>query len=202
MKKQIYVIRHGQTDYNVRQVVQGRGINSDLNETGIKQAQMFYQKYKHIPFDTVYTSSLKRTQQTVQYFFESIKHIQRHEIDEIDWGVFEGVEHHPSLHEKYYGIIESWKLNNLDNKIEGGESANELKNRIMPFYEEIISNSEENILVCTHGRTLRVLMCLFMNVPISEMDNFKHENTCLYQLSLNGKICEIIKANDLSHLVG
>lgn len=40
--KDIYIIRHGQTDFNVRQIVQGRGINSDLNDMGIRQAQLFF----------------------------------------------------------------------------------------------------------------------------------------------------------------
>jgi len=200
--KQIYVIRHGQTDFNIKQIVQGRGINSDLNENGIRQAQMFFQKYKTIPFDIVYTSTLKRTHQTVAPFLgSSVLHNIRQEIDEIDWGIFEGVQHHPDLQERYYGIIESWKNGNLDNKIEGGESANELKYRVMPFIEEIKHTKSQNILVCTHGRTLRLMMCLFLGKSIAEMDNFQHENTCLYQMAYNGNNFSLLKENDVSHLI-
>ena len=68
MVKNIYIIRHGQTDFNVRQVVQGRGINSNLNDKGIQQAKLFFEAHKEIEFDAVYTSTLKRTWQTVDSF--------------------------------------------------------------------------------------------------------------------------------------
>lgn len=41
MKKTFYFIRHGQTDLNLKGIVQGRGVNSPLNETGLAQAQAF-----------------------------------------------------------------------------------------------------------------------------------------------------------------
>ncbi|HEY0898299.1 MAG TPA: histidine phosphatase family protein, partial [Sphingobacteriaceae bacterium] len=64
MEKTLYIIRHGETELNRRGIVQGRGMNTDLNELGKKQAEAFYQAYFHIPFDKIYTSTLKRTHQT------------------------------------------------------------------------------------------------------------------------------------------
>ncbi|WP_282456203.1 histidine phosphatase family protein [Chitinophaga sedimenti] len=69
MEKELYIIRHGETDFNRQGIVQGRGVNSDLNAMGVAQAEAFYEHYKHIPFDKVYTSSLKRTHQTVKKFW-------------------------------------------------------------------------------------------------------------------------------------
>lgn len=201
MNKEIYIIRHGQTDFNVRQVVQGRGVNSDLNETGIQQATLFFNAHKEIKFDVVYTSTLKRTWQTVDNFIsKEIPHWIRHEIDEIDWGIFEGVEHNPILQKDYYKVIQSWAEGNLSIKIEGGESAQDLADRVSPFIDEIKSSHHQTILICTHGRTLRVMMCLLLGRPISDMDKFLHHNTCLYHVSLvDGKFI-LRKENDLSHL--
>ncbi|MFN8284191.1 MAG: histidine phosphatase family protein [Chitinophagales bacterium] len=199
--KNIYIIRHGQTDFNVRQVVQGRGVNSDLNDTGIQQAKLFFEAHKEIKFDVVYTSSLKRTWQTVDSFIsKKIPHIARPEIDEIDWGIFEGVEHHPDLQKTYYDIINAWKAGNLDIKIEGGESAQDLANRLQPFVEELQNTDAQTILVCTHGRTLRVLICLLLGKPIQQMDEFEHQNTCLYHVEFNGNKHTLIKENDIKHL--
>lgn len=199
--KNIFIIRHGQTDFNVRQVVQGRGINSDLNDEGIRQAKLFFQAHQEIKFDVVYTSSLKRTWQTVDSFIsKKIPHFVRPEIDEIDWGIFEGVEHHPDLQKTYYDIIEDWKTGKLDIKIEGGESAQDLANRLQPFIEELKNTNEQTILVCTHGRTLRVLICLLLEKSIAQMDEFEHQNTCLYHLTFDGNKFEIIKENDIAHL--
>ncbi len=200
-KKQIYIIRHGQTDFNVRQVVQGRGVNSDLNDTGIRQAKLFFEAHKEIKFDVVYTSSLKRTWQTVDSFIsKKIPHIAVENLDEIDWGIFEGVEHHPDLQKTYYDIINEWKLGNLTIKIEGGESAQDLADRLTPFVEELSASHHQTILVCTHGRTLRVLLCLLTNRPITNMDNFVHDNTCLYHLEYDNEKYTLLKENDLTHL--
>ncbi len=201
MTKNIYIIRHGQTDFNVRQVVQGRGINSDLNDTGIEQAKQFFEAHKEIKFDIVYTSSLRRTWQTVDAFIsKKITHIATKNLDEIDWGIFEGVEHHPTLQKEYYDIIKEWSNGNLSIKIKGGESAQDLADRLYPFVNEITNINEQTILVCTHGRTLRVLMCLLLNKPISEMDDYDHQNTCLYHLEYGNGEFKLVKENDIAHL--
>ena len=70
MEKTIYLIRHGETDLNKRGVVQGRGMDTDLNDFGRKQSEAFYKAYKHVPFDKIYTSTLKRTHQTVKGFID------------------------------------------------------------------------------------------------------------------------------------
>ena len=71
MEKVIYFIRHGQTDYNLKRIIQGSGIDSDLNETGREQGGLFFEQYKNIPFEVVMTSTLKRTHQTVAHFIDA-----------------------------------------------------------------------------------------------------------------------------------
>ncbi|MBK7958290.1 MAG: histidine phosphatase family protein [Bacteroidetes bacterium] len=69
-EKEIYIIRHGETDMNKRNMVQGRGVNSVLNEHGHRQAKAFFEAYRHIPFEIAYSSSLTRTIQTIQPFVQ------------------------------------------------------------------------------------------------------------------------------------
>jgi broad specificity phosphatase PhoE len=87
----LYLIRHGETDFNIQGIVQGGGVDSDLNELGRAQGQAFFEYYKHISFDSVYCSSLKRTAQTLHPFVE-LGHelIARPELNEFNWGVLEG----------------------------------------------------------------------------------------------------------------
>src|SRR6478736_6501366 len=66
--KKIYLIRHGQTDFNLRGIVQGSGVDTSLNERGRDQAQAFFQAYKKVAFDKIYTSALKRSFESVQSF--------------------------------------------------------------------------------------------------------------------------------------
>ena len=201
MKKNIYLIRHGQTDYNLKGIVQGRGINSHLNTTGRSQAEKFFNHYKDVPFDAIYASTLQRTHQTIEPFLAlGLKHEIKDALDEIDWGVFEGVEHDQILEGTYYSIVNGWSQGDYDIKIEGGESPNELQARQLPLIEELRHSEYQNILLCSHGRAIRALLCGFLGIPLSEMDNFQHNNTCLYKLSVENGVFNVEISNDISHL--
>ena len=54
--KNIFILRHAETDFNKRGVVQGSGIDAPLNDTGKAQARAFYTRYKNYPFDKIYIS--------------------------------------------------------------------------------------------------------------------------------------------------
>ena len=61
----IYIIRHGQTELNITNVLQGRS-NHPLNETGIRQAEEAAERLKDISFDVVYSSPLIRAVRTAE----------------------------------------------------------------------------------------------------------------------------------------
>ena len=51
-----------------------------------------------------------------------------------------------------------------------------------------------------HGRALKSFICLLLNVPLLNMDNYQHQNTCLYQLDFDGEKFELVIENDVSHM--
>jgi probable phosphoglycerate mutase len=201
--KTLYLIRHGETDLNKRGVVQGRGIDSDINEHGQQQAEAFYLSYKHIPFDKVYTSTLKRTHQTVQKFIDSgIPWVQYPGLDELAWGVYEGQESSESLRKAFRQMMEYWMIGELHRKFEKGESPLEVKARQLVVLEKLMetNNSDRNVLICMHGRAMRLFLCLLQNIPLTSMDKFPHLNTSLYKLEYNGSKFRITSFNNTDHL--
>src|ERR1700712_3048456 len=91
IQKILYIVRHGQTDLNKQGIVQGRGMNTDLNDEGRKQAGLFFNAYKDLTFDKIYISELKRTQQSIQQFIDlGISFEKLSGLDELGWGVHEG----------------------------------------------------------------------------------------------------------------
>lgn len=201
--KKIYLIRHGETAYNQFGLVQGSGIDSDLNDLGRKQAKAFYKTYKHISFDKVYTSTLKRTHQTVGHFIaKGTAWQQLAGLNEMGWGHREGraITHNDDVEYQY--ILQSWRKGELHVKSEGGESPLEVLERQKAALEHILANQHESeILVCMHGRAMRIFLCLLLDFPLKDMDSFAHSNTCLYVLSYTneGKF-ELIIENDATHL--
>lgn len=184
MKKTFYFIRHGQTDLNLRGIVQGRGVNSPLNENGFKQAQAFFEAYKTVPFDKIYTSTLLRTHQTIAPFAALGIPVEAHEgFDEISWGVYEGKEQDETIMQGFEALVAAWRNNNLDVAVEHGESPNALVVRQKAAIAHMLEQENENlVLVCMHGRALRILLCHITGVPVHLMDDFPHTNTALYVL--------------------
>ena len=202
MDKELYIIRHGETDLNKQGIVQGRGIDSDLNVTGRAQGAAFYAMYKDVPFEKVYTSALKRTHQTVKGFIDAGIPWEKHpELDELAWGEWEGKQTSENTIGAFKDITEKWQAGDYDAHFNGGESPNDVAIRLKEIVEVIKSRTDEKlILVCMHGRALRLLMCLLTNRPMSEMYDFPHQNTGLYRVTLNGDVFTIADANNTDHL--
>jgi len=164
--------------------VQGRGVNSPLNENGFKQAQAFFEAYKTVPFDKIYTSTLLRTHQTIAPFAALGIPVEAHEgFDEISWGVYEGKEQDETIMQGFEALVAAWRNNNLDVAVEHGESPNALVVRQKAAIAHMLEQENENlVLVCMHGRALRILLCHITGVPVHLMDDFPHTNTALYVL--------------------
>lgn len=188
----------------MRGIVQGSGVDSSLNEQGQSQAKAFFEHYKHVPFDRIYTSVLKRTMETVQSFIDlGIPHEKLAGLNEISWGNKEGQRITPEEDAYYHWMLRQWQEGNTSQKIEGGESPDDVAARQRPAIERILSRKDdENILVCMHGRAIRIILCQLLNYPLKSMDIFEHENLCLYLLNQTGTMFSVEKYNNTNHLVG
>ncbi|MES2265726.1 MAG: histidine phosphatase family protein [Bacteroidota bacterium] len=202
VQKTLYIVRHGQTDLNKQGIVQGRGRDTDLNDEGRNQANLFYQAYKDVPFDKIYISKLKRTQQSIQQFIDlGLPYEKLEGLDELAWGIHEGQPATPETKAAFLDLMRNWLDGNLDIKFEGGESPNEVKARQLQALDVIMSHPEEKtVLICMHGRALRLLMCILTEQPLTQMDTFPHQNLVLYKVTYNGNKFEIVEANNAKHL--
>lgn len=204
-QKSIYIIRHGETDYNRRGVVQGSGVDSDLNDMGQAQAAAFFQAYQHVPFQKIYISGLKRTYQTVESFIElGIPYERLTGLNEISWGIMEGKVPGNLDNEYYRDLIEAWSTGNTARPTEGGESPEQVEARQRAAFNVILSQPDEDpVLVAMHGRAMRILLCWLTRQPLSMMDRFEHSNLCLYKLvyDYDSGLFAIELANDTAHLL-
>lgn len=200
--KHLFIVRHGETDYNKQNIVQGSGVDMPVNETGLWQAEQFYQAYQHYPFNKIYTSGLQRTWQSVDGFIKlGLPHVVLNELNEISWGDFEGKQQTVEQKLIYNQLIADWDGGKLNSKISNGESPLELQQRQKTAAQLILADESENILVCMHGRAMKSFLCLLLNRPLTEMENYQHTNLCLYQLQVNKGLVSLVKHNDTTHLL-
>jgi broad specificity phosphatase PhoE len=200
--KKIYLIRHGQTDFNLRGIVQGSGVDSDLNDFGRQQSEAFFKTYRHIEFDKIYTSNLKRSVQSVQNFIDLGIPFERLEgLNEISWGNREGQAITREEDAYYHNMLSLWRQGETHHKIEFGESPEDVVFRQKKSFNHIMAKENEScILICMHGRAIRILLTHLLNYPLKEMDVFEHANLCLYELVHTGTLFQIVNFNDVSHL--
>lgn len=199
--KKVFIVRHGETDFNRHGIVQGQGVDTPLNELGHQQAHAFYRHYSHLPFEAVLTSRLQRTHQTMAPFIEQgIPWEQFAEINEISWGIHEGKKGNAEMRESYKELMANWNNGNLEARIPAGESATELGARVEKFVQHLRERPESLLLVCAHGRTMRALMCILKEVSLMEMNRFHHSNTGLWQVQQESLQFNFIVENDTSHL--
>jgi len=202
MRKTIYLIRHGETDYNKLGIVQGSGIDSSLNAKGISQSRAFFNLYKEVSFDNIYTSALKRTAESVAPFVEKGYKIERlEELNEINWGIVEGKKPDSFAHKQFRDTMDLWRDGKYDICVEGGETPLEMQKRQIVGLEKIIGKAnEETILIASHGRAMRSLICTMLNRPLSEMDNYPHSNLCLYVFEFTDNKFTVKLRNSTNHL--
>ena len=198
----IFLLRHGQTDFNVQGIVQGSGVDSSLNDTGRRQAAQFFEAYGRVLFDKVYISALRRTQESVQRFLDlGLPHEAHAGLNEISWGVREGTRITIEEDAEYRHVLAEWVAGRTHARLLGGESPDEVAARQRPFIERLKARSdEETVLVCMHGRAMRVLLCQLLNYPLSCMEGFEHSNLCLYKLEFTGTVFTVKNFLDVSHL--
>lgn len=169
----IYIVRHGETDYNVEGRYGGR-IDVELNEKGTNQAYTIHEKLKNVKFDYVFSSPLKRACKTARIICNN-DIIKDERIIERNNGDLEG-----KLKTEITEVID---FNDPNEKRYNIENIVDFRKRIYNFFEEITKKYRgKNVLVVTHAGVGIYARCFFEGEPKdNDYMNYKMEN------------CEIIK---------
>jgi len=200
--KNIYVIRHGQTEFNKLRLMQGRGINASLNDTGREQANRIAEFLKPSSITKVITSSLNRSKESAEpvcsYF--SIKAEDYSDLDEMNFGVLEGKEIE-AVKEDLKFLHDNWCNGNLKIAPENGEHPTEVFERANRKIIEILRDSEDqHIVFILHGRLIRILLSKWLGLGLHNMHKIEHQNGAINHLMWDNGVFEPIELNIINHL--
>ncbi|WP_103981225.1 histidine phosphatase family protein [Helcococcus massiliensis] len=157
--KKIYLVRHGETLFNKRGKIQGV-VDSPLTEEGVRQAKSAKEYYtsKNIIFDKAYCSTLGRAEETLKTTTD-LPYERLEGIKEWNYGKFEGEPIYAGIPDKdfYKNNINfgDWWANF------GGESVEEVQERVIKTLEKIAKDEGENALVISHGGVLWAIITKF-----------------------------------------
>lgn len=161
----IYIARHGETDSNKSSRLQGQRIDDELNASGIKQAEKLASELVGEKFDVIFSSPLKRAQQTAEIIAREIDVpiIESREIMERDFGEFSG-----KTWEEMKAIARRDDLREVDFALEynygpyGGESAKNVEERLVKFVDGLKKHySDKKILIIAHGGIMKMAHHIF-----------------------------------------
>ncbi len=170
--KTIITIQHTQSVHHTNGMV-GSWTDWDLSELGVEQAKKIGEKLKDEWKDrsfVMYSSDLKRAKQTAEYVGEylGITPILRKELRERNLGKCCG-KSVKWLRENQ----EVWERTVDDRLFSDAESRRDEWNRLKPFFDEIISGQDDDLIVVSHGDLLSVFNTMFMGLDVESMNDFE-----------------------------
>ncbi len=184
---EFYIFRHGQTDWNKLQKVQG---NTDipLNDFGRKEALSLRDFFSNLNIDYVYTSDLQRAYETAKIVFEdsSIPIKKSPELREANFGEVEGM-HVEELLSKFstkFWDIHKGGVEADEFSYPGGETRGEVRERLISFIDKVRSESSTSrVALSTHGGALRSIMHHYLP---KQDELIKIPNCVVYKISFYG----------------
>ncbi len=177
----LYLIRHGQTEANRNRTFQGT-TDFPLNETGNQQAIRIGEFLKTEPIHTIYTSSMKRAQQTAAPLAETrgIKPRPMDTFREVDCGRWEGVAFEHVLAEEPE-LLGKW-LTDPETAAPEGESLASVYRRVETPLQQIIDRHRKEdgaVAIVAHGAVNRALICHLLGVSPDRAFRFDQQNGCI-----------------------
>ena len=172
---EIILARHGETKWNVEEVFRGR-TDIELNQTGIKQAELLAGYLSKRKIDAIYSSPLKRAVKTAEtiagYHGLDIK-VAPGLID-FDCGDWHGLLRQ-EVQDKYKELYDLW-VNHPDKvKIPGGESLNDVGERAISVLDDVITKHGGTVILVAHRVVNKVLTCALLGLDNSHFWNIRQD---------------------------
>lgn len=153
--KKWYLIRHGETDFNKKRFFYGKA-DVSINETGKEQAALLHQLMKGRSISRVYTSQLKRTQETAAIIFPDYIPTAYKALNERDFGLWEGRTAN-EIQAAFPLVWEEWLESPFDVTPSKAEPFQKFKARVQSIIEEIRETDDDEIAIVGHLGVLRLI---------------------------------------------
>ena len=190
----VYFIRHGETDWNKEDKLQGR-VDIPLNEAGRHVAELTREALQDVWFDAAFTSPLVRASETAEIILRGrdIPIIKDDRIIEVNFGAYEGVKKcdWDENIKKFFLKSEEYA------PVGEGETLEDVLKREQVFLKELFSNlkyQESTVLVCTHGAALSGLLTVIKGNSIADFwAGGLHKNCGISIVEVKNETPKIVK---------
>ncbi|MEW6087899.1 MAG: histidine phosphatase family protein [bacterium] len=199
----IYLIRHGESVLNGRNVIQGQS-DPPLSKTGVDQVELLAKSLTKEKFNFLYTSELMRAKQTAEVLSKDLGlPISFHkDLAEIFLGEWEG-KTPEEVNREYNSGYEKWRKNPTKTLIPGAEHIPEFRKRVSGTFRNILKNhsDDDNIIIVAHAGTITAIICHILKGNFNKLiTRMSLTNTGITYIQGYNKKLYITGINDSSHL--
>lgn len=198
----LYLIRHGETEWNKINRTQGCGNNLPLSSTGVLQAKAVAETFADKEIDAIYSSDLKRAYDTACEISNVTKLpvIAIPGLREMNFGCWEGLTS-SEIRERYGEIHKIWISNPGQAKIPQAETIMMLQKRTIDTVNEIINQHRgKNIIIVSHGISIKILMLTLLGMDVSNHSRIKLDNAGVSIVDCGERGTVLSLLNDTCHL--
>lgn len=196
-----YLLRHGQTRWNVDGKIQGK-TDIPLNEAGLLQAECLADAMEHFPVTAIYCSVLERARQTAACVADRKQLVVRpmEHLREVDFGLWEG-KTWQEIQAAYPEDFIRWDRNPAQGTPTGGEFRESCRHRVRLAVEQILAEAEGDVAVVAHGGILvYVIDYLLRNQPDRQKIIVQNASISVVEYEPSTAAGQLQALNDTSHL--
>lgn len=181
----LWLARHGQTDWNLEGRWQGQSPDAPaLNEAGRAQALAILDQAQDLDFSTIYASDLPRARQTADLLARplGLPVTLEPRLREMDLGMWEGMLY-DDIRMQFPHEFSQRARNPMSTRAPCGESPMDVAERVIPAMDEIAArHAGESVLIVSHGISLAILACHARGIPLDQVYEHVPENAKLYHV--------------------
>jgi len=197
----LLLVRHGETELKSSKRLWGH-TDVKLSALGLKQAERLRDRLATQKIDAIYSSDLQRALATAKVIASryQVEVTACAELREINFGKIEGLNFEEII-QLYPEVVKSLMQRGPNLKFPGGESLDELSNRVSKFVDRLKKHTtEETILIVVHSGVLRTLICQLLGIELWHIYQFVPDLASLSILETYSEGAILSLFNDTSHL--
>ena len=201
MKRYIYLLRHGETEYGKEKRYLGH-TDCKLSKQGKEQSKYLGSIFANdkIIIDNIFSSDLIRCKDTIKIVFPNMKVTFLEQLREINMGDWDGLTF-DEVKNKYAEDYKKRGENIAGFIPRNGESFNQCQSRAVDVFRNIINSTRGNIVICSHSGFIRTLLCHLLNKDLTDMFNIKQNYGCINIITVdqNNIFVEGINSNSINN---
>ncbi len=198
-EKNLHLIRHGQTDWNVERRVMG-DLGIDINDLGVNQIQESSKYLISTGLDHIYSSPLKRAVSSAKILCRELGANLTIDprLSELKFGHWQGMNISELMEDSTY---HQWRAHPAKFTLPGGETLGDVRKRCMEAVDEILSQETgTHLAIVSHSDVIRVILANFMGLPLDMIFKITIDNASISSIRIAGDTSCVLTINSTNQL--